>query len=92
MLRSMSPLLAKRGLCLLVLSGAVLSVAAAVESKASENVVTVAVSSLVRVTQGVFDLAKVAQDYELALATAQKQGVAGEQFFWFHFLVPWACP
>lgn len=84
MLRSMSPLLAKRGLCLLVLSGAVLSVAAAVESKASENVVTVAVSSLVRVTQGVFDLAKVAQDYELALATAQKQGVAAAQFFWFH--------
>ncbi len=84
MLRSMSPLLAKRGLCFLVLSGAVLSVAAAVESKASENVVTVAVSSLVRVTQGVFDLAKVAQDYELALATAQKQGVAAAQFFWFH--------
>lgn len=31
-----------------------------------------------------FDLAQVAQDYELAHATAQKQGVAGEQFFWFH--------
>ena len=37
-----------------------------------------------RQAQGIFDLAQVAQDYELAYVTAQKQGVAGEQFFWFH--------
>ena len=85
MLRSMSPLLPISCLGLLVLSGAVLSVAAAAESKASENVVTAAeISSPVRATQGVFDLAQVAQDYELAHATAQKQGAAGEQLFWFH--------
>lgn len=84
MLRSMSPLLAKSGLCLLVLSGAVLSVAAAAELKAPETVVTAAVSSPMKATQGIFDLAQVAQDYDSALATAQKQGVAGEQLFWFH--------
>ena len=37
-----------------------------------------------RQAQGIFDLAQVAQDYELAYVTAQKQGVAGEQLFWFH--------
>ena len=83
--RSTSSFLPKTGLFLLMFSSAVLSVATATESIASETVVTAAeAASPTRATLEVFDLAQVAQDYELAHATAQKQGVAGEQFFWFY--------
>lgn len=85
MLRATSSLLPKTGLFLLVFSSAVLSVATATESIASETVVTAAeASSPMRATMEVFDVVQITKDYELALATAQKQGVAAEQFFWFH--------
>lgn len=85
MLRATSSLLPKTGLFLLVFSSAVLSVATATESIASETVVTAAeASSPMRATMEVFDVVQITKDYELAHATAQKQGVAGEQFFWFH--------
>lgn len=85
MLRATSSLLPKTGLFLLVFSSAVLSVATASESIASETVVTAAeASSPMRATMEVFDVVQITKDYELAHATAQKQGVAGEQFFWFH--------
>lgn len=85
MLRATSSLLPKTGLFLLVFSCAVLSVATASESIASETVVTAAeASSPMRATMEVFDVVQITKDYELAHATAQKQGVAGEQFFWFH--------
>ena len=59
-------------------SSAVLSVATATESIASETVVTAAeAASPTRATLEVFDVAKISKDYELAQATAQKQGVAG---------------
>lgn len=85
MLRATSSLLPKTGLFLLVFSSAVLSVATATESIATETVVTAAeASSPMRATMEVFDVVQITKDYELAHATAQKQGVAGEQFFWFH--------
>lgn len=85
MLRATSSLLPKTGLFLLVFSSAVLSVATATESIASETVVTAAeASSPMRETMEVFDVVQITKDYELAHATAQKQGVAGEQLFWFH--------
>lgn len=87
MLRSASSLSVKSGLLLLVLSSVVLSVATATESEShslapveggtqsviAEGDFSPTSPSLVR-----FDLAQVDQDYELALASAQKQGVAGE--------------
>ena len=93
MLRSASSLSVKSGLLLLVLSSVVLSVATATESEShslapveggtqsviAEGDFSPTSPSLVR-----FDLAQVDQDYELALASAQKQGAAGEQLFWFH--------
>ena len=83
--RSTSSFLPKTGLFLLMFSSAVLSVATATESIASETVVTAAeAASPTRATLEVFDVAKISKDYELAHATAQKQGVAGEQFFWFY--------
>lgn len=86
MLRSTSSFLPKTGLFLLMFSSAVLSVATATESIASETVVTAAeAASPTRATLEVFDVAKISKDYELAHATAQKQGVAGEQFFWFYY-------
>lgn len=85
MLRATSSLLPKTGLFLLVFSSAVLSVATATESIASETVVTAAeASSPMRETMEVFDVVQITKDYELAHATAQKLGVAGEQLFWFH--------